>query len=80
MTLSDMIKKYKKLKQQMYMAHAKTDEEIIEAILEDLESVAKHISVDTLYTKVLEMIDNAISNDDPNEANTWTNILIMLPR
>ena len=81
MTLLEMIKKYEKLREKMFMAQQKEDEEIVKAILEDLESVAKCvecISKSTLYAKVLKQIDKAINNDDPDGAHSWMQTLQML--
>lgn len=88
MTLLEMIKKYEGVKEDLVLsrkpilssgAMAADSIEIVDHILKDLNSVAKHTTVDTLYAKILRQIDKAITNDDPDGARTWAHTLAILP-
>ena len=75
MTLLEMIKKYEKIKKRMHEVQQKDDEEIVEAILEDLRSVEAHPSVTTICDKILTKIAVALGENAPDEALTWARTL-----
>lgn len=79
MTLLEMIKKYEGIKKKMHEVQAKADEDTVDAILEDLHSVEAHPSVTAVCDKILKMIDEAITDNAPDEALTWAHVLQTLP-
>ena len=93
MTLLGMIKKYEDAKERLEAMQRKispttenlrsivNDVAVADAILEDLKSIRdQQPSWVTIRVKVLNMIDKAITNDDPDGAQTWAHVLEMLPQ
>lgn len=64
MTLLEMIKKYEGIKKKMHMVQQKEDEEIVEAILEDLRSIKDDIDVQAVKFKVLRLINRELDNSN----------------
>ena len=83
MTLSEMIKKYERVKAEIEAESGSRPTGkivIINAIIKDLHSVKAYPSVTVLRDKILKQIDKTILNDDPDGALTWANVLSMLPK
>ena len=86
MTLLEMIKKYEKIKKKMHMAQQKEDEEIVEAILEDLKAVAEEYLANETPQKisyrvkinVLKEMERAMEQKCYNDVHTLARALSLI--
>ncbi len=83
MILSEMIKKYEKMKVEVIAeSGSRPSGEIVMVthVLEDLKSVQdQYPTWVTIRAKIFKQIDKAIVNDDPDGALTWAHALKLLP-